>query len=123
MTLRQQNSSIKIFTLLLEPSSSGMKTGIAAILQQSVSFPLTLQPACRNYSVQHREAFYLKGPRISRNQDGNSEAVCFNMAKREYLYFLAQSYVNSPVLCLNIVCRDLHHVEILQVYNVDVFYC
>ena len=49
----------------------------------------TLQPVCRNYSGQHREAFYLKRPRISRNQYQNSGAVCFNMAKKKRIPLLS----------------------------------
>ena len=118
----QQNTCTEVITLLsLEVSSSGIKADTVAILQPlSVCF---LPLVCRNDSVQQREAFYLKRPRISRSQYGNSEAVCFNLAKRRgHIYFLAQSYVNSSILCLNIVSRDVCRLEILQIYNVDLLY-
>lgn len=122
VTLRQQNTSTGIITLLpLGQSSSGMKADTVAILQKlSVCF---LQIVFKNDSIKHRQDFNLKRPRILRNQYPNLEAVCFNMAKRKgYFYILAQSYVKSSVLCLHIVSRDIYHLEILQIYHVDLVY-
>lgn len=60
--------------------------------------------------------------KFSTSRDQESVGISMEIQKQfvliwqkeeDTLFFLAQTYVNSSILCLNIVSRDVHHLEIL----------